>query len=113
MATKKTTSTRKRTTKNKGNGNNGDGGNGGGTGGDGEPFEEAPENIDVHEAYLEYRLGGGERPSSRAYARAAEQFNRLPGAIRGKPAFIPPDPPDDDDGDTDTDNDSYGTGEKP
>jgi hypothetical protein len=106
MVAKKTTTKSEQTTRTKGSGGSrGSGGSGGGGrygggGGDDEPIGEVPENLDIHEAYLRHRLEGGERPSSKAYARAVEQFRKLPGAIRGKPPFIPPDPPHDEgDGD--------------
>ena len=100
MANSKPTKPKTRKPRKKGSGGSG-GGNGrgyGDGGGDDEPIGEGPENLDVHEAFLKHRLEGGETPSSQAYARAVEQFQKLPGAIRGKPAFIPPAPPDDDDG---------------
>ena len=34
----------------------------------------------LHEAYLQYRLGGAERPDPEIYRRAIEQFQSLPGA---------------------------------
>lgn len=75
---------------------------------DREPPGEESENLDIHEAYLQYRLGGGARPTTQAYARAFAQFKKLPGAVRGKPAVSPPDPKKiDEDGRTDS------TGEKP
>ncbi|MCL6282619.1 hypothetical protein M3P21_03670 [Ruegeria sp. 2012CJ41-6] len=110
MANSKSTKPKTRKPRKKGSGGSG-GGNGrgyGDGGGDDEPTGEVPENLDVHEAFLKHRLEGGEEPSSQAYARAVEQFKKLPGAIRGKPAFIPPTPPDDDDGD---DGDSSGGAE--
>jgi len=73
-------------------GGSGGGGYDGGGGDDREPPGEEPENLDIHEAYLQYRLGGGERPTTQAYARAFAQFKKLPGAVRGKPAVKPPDP---------------------
>jgi hypothetical protein len=101
MVAKKTTTTSERTTRKKSSGGSGGGGRySGGGGGDDEPIGEVPENLNIHEAYLRHRLEGGERPSSKAFARAVEQFQKLPGAIRGKPPFIPPDAPDDEgDGD--------------
>lgn len=75
-----------------GSGGSGGGGYDGGGGDDREPPGEEPENLDIHEAYLQYRLGGGERPTTQAYARAFAQFKKLPGAVRGKPAVTPPDP---------------------
>lgn len=70
------------------------GGSGGGYDGGGrddrEPPGEEPENLDIHEAYLQHRLGGGERPTTQAFGRAVAQFKKLPGAVRGKPAVKSP-----------------------
>ncbi|MEX0277501.1 MAG: hypothetical protein AB3N19_08280 [Ruegeria sp.] len=99
MANEKSTKSKSRKPRKKGTGGSGgSGGGGGGYGGSGgdEPTGESPENLDIHEAFLKHRLEGGEEPSSQAYARAVEQFQKLPGAIRGKPAFVPPKPTDDD-----------------
>ncbi len=47
----------------------------------------------VFEEQMEKRLGGGAPPSPEAYARALEQWNRLPGAItKGPTNVIPPTP---------------------
>ena len=117
MATKKATSTKKRPPKKKyaGNGGGGKGGGGdGGYSGDGdEPLGEAVENLDIHEAYLKYRLEGGDGPSSQGYARAVKQFQQLPGAIRGKPPFVPPDSLDDDDVGSGKGDRNSGKGDKP
>jgi hypothetical protein len=53
-----------------------------------QPPEETPEDeesIRVHEAFLEHRLAGGEPAGPEAILRAAQQFERLPGAIRTGP----------------------------
>lgn len=108
MATKRTggktkrASTRKKTAGDGGSAGGGDygGGDDGGSGDGKEPFRESKGAVRVHQAYLEYRLGGGEPATSQAYLRAFEQFRKLPGAIRGKPAVKIPEPPADDyDGD--------------
>jgi hypothetical protein len=66
-----------------------------------EEFPEERGGVDVHAAFLEYRLGGAgdasealaPRPEwAAAYADAIEQFERLPGAVRS----TPPSRPDDD-----------------
>jgi hypothetical protein len=56
-----------------------------------EPHEEGPGAVRVHQAYLEHRLGGGERATPEAYRRAVEQFQRLPGAMRSVPPVALPD----------------------
>jgi hypothetical protein len=80
------------TGKGKGKGENGDGDDGDGGGDDREPFRESEGAIRVHQAYLEHRVGGGERATTQAYLRAFKQFQKLPGAIRSKPAVEPPEP---------------------
>jgi hypothetical protein len=50
-----------------------------------EPHEEEGSAVKIHEAYLQHRLGGGETPTSEAYRRAIEQFEKLPGAVRSSP----------------------------
>lgn len=87
--------TDKRRSRGKGKGGDGKGGDGDG-GGDREPFRESEGAIRVHQAYLEHRLGGGERATTQAYLRAIKQFQKLPGAIRSKPAVEPPEPAADD-----------------
>jgi hypothetical protein len=65
-----------------------------------QPPEETPEDqesLRVHEAYHEHRLGGGEPATPDAFLRGAEQFERLPGAVRTGPATgrrIPPPVPE-------------------
>jgi hypothetical protein len=111
MAAKRPASTTKRSSTNNnigGSGGSGGGGYGGGGGGEREPPGEEPENLDIHEAYLQHRLGGGEQPTTQAYARAFNQFKNLLGAVRGKPALKPPNPPKEDE-----DEQTDGTGEKP
>jgi len=110
MANEKSTKAKSKKPRKKGTGGSGGGGNGRGYGGGGgdEPIGEEPENLDIHEAFLKHRLEGGEPPSSQAYARAVEQFQKLPGAIRGKPAFIPPAPTDDDNSDDGGENSDTG-----
>src|SRR5690349_4069019 len=38
--------------------------------------------VQIHRDYVERRIGGGSPPTSEAYARAIEQFSRIPGATR-------------------------------
>jgi hypothetical protein len=104
MATKRKASKTKRTSTKKetvgddgatGGGGDYGGGNGGGKGEGPEPFRESEGAVRVHQAYLEHRLGGGEPATPQAYLRAFEQFQKLPGAVRGKPAVKIPDPPAD------------------
>ena len=38
--------------------------------------------VQIHRDYVERHIGGGGPPTSDAYARAIEQFSRLPGATR-------------------------------
>jgi len=62
---------------------------------DDELFEDE-ESLRLHEAYLEYRVVGGEPATPEAYRRAVEQFDRLPGVIRTRPGVgrtAPPRPP--------------------
>jgi hypothetical protein len=40
----------------------------------------------AHVEYLERRLGGGAKPTAEAYARAAKQWQNLPGAVGSPPA---------------------------
>jgi hypothetical protein len=54
-----------------------------------EPHKEQKDAVKIHEAYLEYRLAGGEPASPEAYRRALEQFEKLPGATRSTPINIP------------------------
>ena len=55
------------------------------------PTPEEGGGVDVHEAYLQYRLGGAERPDPEIYRRAIEQFQSLPGAFRTTPPPAPAD----------------------
>ena len=41
----------------------------------------------LNEAYLEHRVAGGAPATPEAYRRAAEQFQRLPGAVRTRPGI--------------------------
>jgi hypothetical protein len=52
---------------------------------DREPYVEEGFAVQVHQAYLEHRLSGGEEPDPEAYRRAAGQFQQLPGAVGGAP----------------------------
>lgn len=65
--------------------------------GDDESFEDE-ESVRMNEAYLGHRVAGGAPATPEAYRRAAEQFQRLPGAVRTRPgigrAFRPTTPPD-------------------
>lgn len=65
-----------------------------------EPDDEPREAVELHDAYLQHRLAGGEQPNPRLYLRALDQFRRLPGAIRGRPGVTPPPEPDADQGDS-------------
>jgi hypothetical protein len=60
---------------------------------DDESFEDE-ESVRLHQAYLEFRVAGGAPATPEAYRRAAEQFERLPGAIRTRPGVgqAPPRP---------------------
>lgn len=53
------------------------------------PYKEESHAVDVHKAYLEHRLKGGEPASPEAYRRAIEQFQKLPGATQSTPAAVP------------------------
>ena len=55
------------------------------------PRRKRAAGFDVHEAYLQYRLGGAERPDPEIYRRAIEQFQSLPGAFRTTPPPAPAD----------------------
>lgn len=67
-----------------------------------EPTGSKPGNPDadpvrIHRGFVERRVGKGAAPSAEAYARALEQWHRLPGAVstpptevRGADAEIPP-----------------------
>jgi hypothetical protein len=46
---------------------------------------EEGEAVQVHDAYLEHRLGGGRAAEPAAYERGIEQFEKLPGALRTTP----------------------------
>jgi hypothetical protein len=65
---------------------------------DREPHVEEGTAVQIHQAYLEQRLAGGEEPTPEAYRRAVEQFQRLPGAIGAPPtrSAEPPRPEPDD-----------------
>jgi hypothetical protein len=76
----------------------------------GEPYEELPEAVQLHEAYLEHRLAGGETPSAQLYLQAVERFRQLPGAVRSRPAVSPPGADDDQDADGDQASDEGGQG---
>ena len=58
---------------------------------DREPPVEEGTALQIHQAYLEQRLAGGEEPTPEAYRRAVEQFQRLPGATGAPPTR--PEPP--------------------
>jgi hypothetical protein len=58
-----------------------------------ESHEEQRGAVDVHRAYLEHRLAGGEPASPEAYRRAIEQFQKLPGAMRTVPPAASPEKP--------------------
>lgn len=92
--------TRKRNPKNEGKGDGGksDRGKSDDDGSRDEHHEEAGA-VEVHNAYLEHRLGGGAPATPAAYRRAFEQFRRLPGAMRANPTVAPiDDGVDDEDG---------------
>lgn len=38
--------------------------------------------VQIHRDYVERRIGGGAPPTSDAYARALEEFHKMPGAVR-------------------------------
>jgi len=50
---------------------------------EGEPLRRDPDAdpVKVHRDYVERRLRGGAPPSPEAYARALEQWHRLPGSV--------------------------------
>lgn len=79
---------------------------------DREPHAEEGTAVQIHQAYLEHRLAGGEEPTPEAYRRAAEQFQRLPGVIGAPPArpAVPQRPEPDDDSDGRPSNDTEGGG---
>jgi len=52
---------------------------------DDDEFAEDENSLRLHEAYLAYRVAGGEPATPEAYRRAVEQFDRLPGVIRARP----------------------------
>jgi hypothetical protein len=56
----------------------------------GERYEELPEAVLLHEAYLQHRLEGGETPSAQQYLQTLERFRQLPGAVRSRPGVTPP-----------------------
>jgi len=41
--------------------------------------------VEIHRDYVERRIGGGGPATSDAYARAIEEFQRMPGAVRTPP----------------------------
>lgn len=47
--------------------------------------------VQIHRDYVERRIGGGEPPTTDAYARALEEFQRLPGAVRMPASETTPD----------------------
>ena len=71
--------TRKRNPKNDAEGTKGDGVD------ERQERHEGAGTVEVHDAYLEHRLGGGAPADPAAYRRAFEQFRRLPGALRANP----------------------------
>jgi hypothetical protein len=79
---------------------------------DREPYAEEGTAVQIHQAYLEQRLAGGEEPTPEAYRRAVEQFQRLPGATGAPPArpAVPPrpEPTDAADGEPDNGEDAEG-----
>jgi hypothetical protein len=44
--------------------------------------------VQIHRDYVERRVGGGAPPTPGAYARASEQWHRLPGAVRVPPTEV-------------------------
>jgi hypothetical protein len=48
--------------------------------------------VELHQAWLEYRLAGGVTPTTQLYLQSLEAFRRLPGALRARPPFVPPPP---------------------
>ncbi|WP_448072128.1 hypothetical protein [Georgenia yuyongxinii] len=69
-----------------GAGGAGEGGTGAGGAGEGGGSELGrdpdADPVRIHREYVERRIGGGEPPTTDAYARALEEFHRLPGAVR-------------------------------
>jgi len=61
------------------------------------PPKEEKGAVEIHRAYLEHRLAGGEPATPEAYRRAVEQFEKLPGAMRTVPPPPPPEKPADED----------------
>jgi hypothetical protein len=57
-------------------------------------YKEEGHAVQVHQAYLEHRLKGGEPPTPEAYRRALEQFQKLPGAVQSTP-IVPSEKPGD------------------
>jgi hypothetical protein len=55
----------------------------------GKPYEEEGGAIEIHRAYLEHRVQGGDPPTPERYRRAIEQFQKLPGAVRSTPPAMP------------------------
>lgn len=55
-------------------------------GGEGPQLNRGIDRRRAHVEYLERRLGGGAKPSAEAYARAAKQWQNLPGAVGSPPA---------------------------
>jgi hypothetical protein len=47
--------------------------------------------VKIHREYVERRLGGGATATSDAYARALEQWHKLPGAVSTPASEIKPD----------------------
>jgi hypothetical protein len=58
-----------------------------------EPHKEQSGSVQVHQAYLEHRLAGGEPATPEAFRRAVEQFEKLAGAVRSLPPAVAPDRP--------------------
>jgi hypothetical protein len=76
-----------------GRGSGGSRGRGGdGDGGRGDRYEETAEAVELHQAWLQYRLAGGVTPTTQLYLQSLEAFRRLPGAVRARPPFVPPPP---------------------
>jgi len=61
------------------------------------PYEEEGGAVEVHRAYLEHRVKGGEPPTPEKYRRAVEQFQKLPGAVRSTPVEVLKNPDDNED----------------
>jgi hypothetical protein len=68
-----------------------DSGDAGGSGENGPDAEESlrrnedADPVQIHREYVERRIGGGAPPTSDAYARAIEEFQQVPGAVRTPP----------------------------